>query len=164
MSEKTEQELFDGLKSEQELEAYQCIVSTVKARRPVSMIISWEESRVKEAMIEIARSRKTELFFWDCANGLYQEYPKSSNKITDPSDYVDPISAIEFIDSIQYSQEQEGGIFVMNDFHKFWGSSGQGNYEDPGAIAIIRRIKNFANSLQRKCYLLFLQIKRFRRI
>ncbi len=81
----------------------------VRARYPIVYVVSWEESRVEQALAEIAQARRKRMYMWTTTQGLTAYGSRS----TDP-DSQRPLVAL---DRIMQSQEQ--ALFVLKDFHPF---------------------------------------------
>jgi AAA+ superfamily predicted ATPase len=114
----------------------------IKSKSSLNLIVTPEEHRVKEFMMELSKTLDQELFIWDIVNGLTQAYPKKTNRIKNSEDLVEPNACLEYIKKdIAYSDGKAGGIFLLCDFAKHWG--GRNAYEDNSVLQIIRRLKQF---------------------
>jgi SpoVK/Ycf46/Vps4 family AAA+-type ATPase len=81
----------------------------VRARYPILYVVSWEESRVENALIEIAKRRRKRLYMWTATSGLYVHGAKSGDN--------DSRQPLVVLDRIMQSQEQ--ALFVLKDFHPY---------------------------------------------
>ena len=83
----------------------------VRARYPILYVVSWEESRVESALIEIANSRRKRLYMWTATSGLYLQGARTGDN--------DSRQPLVVLDRIMQSQEQ--ALFVLKDFHPYLG-------------------------------------------
>jgi len=85
------------------------IAILVRARYPIIYVVSWEEGRVEQALVEIADARRKRLWVWTTTSGLCVQGAKSGD-----TDSKQPVAAL---DRIMQSPEQ--AIFVLKDFHPY---------------------------------------------
>ena len=106
----------------------------VRARYPILYVISSEETRVQEAVIEVANRRRKKVFEWSCTNGLVPSGSSiQSQKSRNPAT-KDPLAALDMV-----IEQVEPAIFVFKDFHPFLGRQN---------IAVIRKLKDIALHLK----------------
>jgi hypothetical protein len=106
----------------------------VRARYPVLNIISNEETRVRDSVVEIATKRKKKVFEWSCNTGIVPAGASlQSRKQRNPST-TDPLAALD-----QVIEQVEPAIFIFNDFHPFLTSN---------HFAVVRKLKEIALYLQ----------------
>ena len=118
-------------KTDQELE------TLLRARYPLIYIVSWEESRVENALREICSRRGKKMFVWTVTQGMLAKpgvggvggtraaaptaggapapprTPFASPSALDKRTQ-DPIAALDFI-----MDAEDGAVFVLKDFHSF---------------------------------------------
>ncbi len=99
---------------------------SIRARYPILYLVSWEESRVHEALKDVARRLGKQIYTWACTEGFDNE---SFN--LDEGQKVIPA-----LDRVMASPEK--AIFVFKDLHSF--------LEDH---RVVRRLRDVANHLRR---------------
>ena len=102
------------------------IETLIRARYPLSYVVSFEESRVDDEMSRITKDRKKELYKWSITKGL--EMPDGSLL----SDFKDPIKVLEYI-----LQADVNGVFVMKDYHPY--------LNEP---VVVRKLRDVAHALK----------------
>lgn len=123
--------------SSAELKFEKTIANLLRARFPYLYISTWEESRVLSLIgavasnVELIRTTR-KVFEWSLTEGL-----------TDCRKCVgeDTKSALKVLDFIERCQEP--AIFVLKDFHVFFGANGR-----PPDIQVIRKIRDLLLSLK----------------
>lgn len=106
----------------------------IRARYPILYVISSEEMRVQNLVIEVARRRQKKIFEWSYSTGIVPAGTSiQSQKQRNPGT-KDPIAALD-----QVIDQVEPAIFVFKDLHPFLGRS---NY------AVIRKLKEIALHLK----------------
>jgi ATP-dependent 26S proteasome regulatory subunit len=106
----------------------------IRARYPILYIISNEETRVQQLVVEIARKRQKKVFEWSCSMGMVPagasiQSQKSRNPAT-----RDPLNALD-----QVIELVEPAIFILKDFHPFLSKSN---------FVVIRKLKEIALHLK----------------
>ncbi len=106
----------------------------VRARYPLLYIITSEEMRVQELLVELAGRRQKKIFEWTCSSGVVPagvsiQSQKSRNAAT-----KDPLAALDLV-----IEQVEPAIFLFKDFHPFLTRA---NYP------VIRRLKDIALHLK----------------
>src|SRR5438045_7089284 len=106
----------------------------IRARYPILYIISNEEIRVQNLMVEIAQKRQKKVYEWTYSGGIVPagasiQSQKSRNTAT-----KDPIAALD-----QVIEQVEPAIFIFKDFHPFLAKNN---------FAIIRKLKEIALHLK----------------
>jgi len=110
------------------------IETLIRARYPILYIITSEEMRVQNILVEIAAKRQKKVFEWTYSSGIVAagasiQSQKSRNTAT-----KDPLAALDMvIDQI------EPAIFLFKDFHPFLTRNN---------FAVIRRLKDIALHLK----------------
>lgn len=114
----------------------------IRARYPLIAINTYEEDRVREALIDLVfqdRHKEKPLYFWSRPTGLQKVVdPKDGleQKPTTVGDTEDPDSVLGFIG------EQKTGIFLLCDYAPYISPYGQ---EDP---MLVRRLREIAWKLK----------------
>ncbi len=106
----------------------------IRARYPILYVVSWEETRVRDLVQEIAKKRNKKLFEWSVTTGITPAgTPIQSEKGRSPATR-DPLVALDHI-----IEQVEPALYVLHDFHPFLQKN---NY------AVIRRLKEIAIHLR----------------
>jgi SpoVK/Ycf46/Vps4 family AAA+-type ATPase len=84
------------------------IALSIRARYPIIYLISWEEARVRKALLDIARTLKKQIYFWSCSEAFEGKLQASGAKVTEPLAALDKVAS-----------STERAIFVFKDFHPF---------------------------------------------
>jgi hypothetical protein len=110
------------------------IETLIRARYPILYIITSEEMRVQNLVVEIAAKRQKKVFEWTYSNGTVPagtsiQSQKSRNGAT-----KDPLAALD-----QVIDQVEPAIFLFKDFHPFLSKNN---------FAIIRKLKDIALHLK----------------
>src|SRR6267154_666094 len=106
----------------------------IRARYPILYIISSEEMRVQNLVVEVARKRQKKTFEWSYSTGIVPagtsiQSQKHRNVAT-----KDPLMALD-----QVIEQVEPAIFIFKDFHPFLTRSN---------FAIVRKLKEIALHLK----------------
>lgn len=106
----------------------------IRARYPILYILSPEEGRVRDAVLDIAQRRQKKVFEWSVTTGLTPagasiQIQKNRNAPT-----RDPLAALDVV-----IDHVEPAIFVFKDFHPFLTRANP---------AVIRRLKEIAQQLK----------------
>ena len=104
------------------------------ARYPILYVLSCEEPRVDEAILEIARRRQKKVFTWSCTTGLVPAGTSIQSQKHRHTPTREPLAALD-----QVIDEVEPALFVFKDLHPYLG---KGNH------AVIRRLKEIAQQLK----------------
>jgi ATP-dependent 26S proteasome regulatory subunit len=110
------------------------IETLIRARYPILYVITSEEMRVQNILVEIAAKRQKKVFEWTFSSGIVPAGTSvQSHKNRSPAT-KDPLAALDMvIDQI------EPAIFLFKDFHPFLTKNN---------FAIIRRLKDIALHLK----------------
>jgi hypothetical protein len=116
----------------------------IRARYPLIAINTYEEDRVREALIDLVcqdRHKEKPLYFWSRPTGL--------QKVVDPKDglHQPPVSIADSQDPesvLGFISEQETGIFLLCDYSPYISPYGQ---EDP---LLVRQLREIAWKLKSK--------------
>jgi len=106
----------------------------IRARYPILYVITSEELRVQNLVVEIARKRQKKVFEWSCTTGIVAagssiQSQKSRNTAT-----RDALAALDHV-----IDQVEPALFIFKDFHPFLSRN---------HFAIIRRLKEIALHLK----------------
>jgi len=113
------------------------IETLIRARYPLLYVITSEELRVQEMLLNIAGRRQKKLFEWSCNTGLVQAgTPFQSQKLRNPATR-DPLAALD-----QVIEQVEPAIYLFKDFHPFLAK---------GSFAVTRKLKEIALHLKNSC-------------
>lgn len=110
------------------------IEELIRARYPILYLLSNEEARVEEALLEIARRRQKKVFTWTCTTGLVPTGTSIQSQKHRHTPTKDPLSALD-----QVIDEIEPALFVFKDLHPFLTKGNHG---------VIRRLKEIALQLK----------------
>ena len=106
----------------------------IRARYPILYILSSEETRVQEAINDVAAKRRKRVFEWSCTTGLVPSGASiQSQKSRNPAT-KDPLAALDMV-----MEQIEPALFVFKDFHPFLTKN---------HYAIIRKLKEIALHLK----------------
>lgn len=106
----------------------------IRARYPILYIISNEEMRVQQLVLEIARKRQKKVFEWSCSMGMVPAGASIQSQKVRNASTRDPINALD-----QVIELVEPAIFIFKDFHPFLAKSN---------FAVIRKLKEIALHLK----------------
>jgi hypothetical protein len=106
----------------------------VRARYPIIYVITGEEMRVQNMVLEIAAKRQKKVFEWTCSSGLVPAGSSIQSQRNRNASTKDPGAALDLI-----IDQVEPAIFLFKDFHPFL---------TRGNVAIIRRLKDIALHLK----------------
>jgi SpoVK/Ycf46/Vps4 family AAA+-type ATPase len=98
------------------------IEDLIRASYPLIYIVSPEEKRVEEAVLDIAGRRKRQVMAWSITDGF-----TSLLNAQDYGDIKDPLRALEFL--VKY---EDDCLFVLRDFHPY--------LQDPSVVRKLRDI------------------------
>src|SRR3984885_9321754 len=102
----------------------------VRARYPILYIISSEEMRVQEVIVDIARKRQKKVFEWSYSTGIVPAGTSIQSHKNRSAATKDPLTALD-----QVIEQVEPAIFIFKDFHPFLTKNN---------FAIIRKLKEIA--------------------
>ena len=114
------------------------IETLIRARYPILYIITSEEARVQELIMEVAKKRQKKVFEWTFSTGIVPagtsiQSQKSRNAAT-----KDPLVALD-----QVIDQVEPAIFLFKDFHPFLAKCNKSTNAAP-----IRKLKDIAIHLK----------------
>src|ERR1041385_7123487 len=106
----------------------------IRARYPILYIISSEELRVQNLIIEIAKKRQKKAFEWSFSTGIVPAGTSLQSQKHRSAATKDPLVALD-----QVIEQVEPAIFIFKDFHPFLTKSN---------FAVIRKLKEIALHLK----------------
>jgi len=110
------------------------IETLIRARYPILYIITSEEMRVQNLVVEIAAKRQKKVFEWTFSNGIVPAGSSIQSQKSRNASTKDPIAALD-----QVIEQVEPAIFLFKDFHPFLTKNN---------FAIIRKLKDIALHLK----------------
>src|SRR5881296_3032203 len=110
------------------------IETLIRARYPILYIVSHEETRVQNAVVEIAQRRQKKAYEWSYTGGLMPAGSSIQSQKGRNAATKDPLSALD-----QVIEQVEPAIFIFKDFHPFLTRNN---------FAVIRKLKEIALHLK----------------
>jgi len=110
------------------------IETLIRARYPILYIITSEEMRVQNVLVEIASKRGKKVFEWTFSSGIVPAGASIQSQKGRNAATKDPLAALDLV-----IEQVEPAIFLFKDFHPFLARN---NY------AVIRRLKDIALHLK----------------
>jgi len=106
----------------------------IRARYPILYVISSEEMRVQNLVIEIARKRQKKAFEWSYSSGIVPAGTSIQSQKHRNAATKDPLAALD-----QVIEQVEPAIFIFKDFHPFLTKNN---------FAVVRKLKEIALHLK----------------
>src|SRR2546423_13548941 len=110
------------------------IETLIRARYPILYVVSGEEVRVQQTIVEIGKRRQKKVFEWSFTTGLVPSGTSIQSQKNRSPATRDPLAALD-----QVIEQVEPAIFIFKDFHPFLTKSN---------FAVIRRLKEIAIHLK----------------
>jgi hypothetical protein len=110
------------------------IETLIRARYPILYIISSEEMRVQQLVMEIAQKRQKKVFEWSYSTGIVPAGTSIQSQKLRNAATKDPLVALD-----QVIEQVEPAIFIFKDFHPFLTKSN---------FAVTRKLKEIALHLK----------------
>ena len=110
------------------------IETLIRARYPILYIITNEEMRVQNLLVEIAAKRQKKVFEWTYSNGIVPAGTSIQSQKNRNASTKDPLAALD-----QVIEQVEPAIYLFKDFHPFLTKNN---------FAIIRKLKDIAQHLK----------------
>ena len=110
------------------------IETLIRARYPILYIITNEEMRVQNMIVEIAAKRQKKVFEWTYSNGIVPAGASIQSQKSRSASTKDPLAALD-----QVIEQVEPAIYLFKDFHPFLTKNN---------FAIIRKLKDIALHLK----------------
>ena len=106
----------------------------IRARYPILYIVSSEEMRVQELVVEIAKKRQKKVFEWSYSTGIVPAGTSIQTQKHRNAATKDPLMALD-----QVIEQVEPAIFIFKDFHPFLTKNN---------FAVTRKLKEIALHLK----------------
>ena len=106
----------------------------IRARYPILYIITSEEMRVQNIIVEIAAKRQKKVFEWTYSSGIVPAGSSIQSQKSRSPATKDPLAALDMV-----IDQVEPAIFLFKDFHPFLTKNN---------FAVIRRLKDIALHLK----------------
>jgi hypothetical protein len=110
------------------------IETLIRARYPILYIITNEEMRLQNLIVEIAAKRQKKVFEWTFSNGIVPAGASIQSQKNRNGATKDPLAALDLI-----IEQVEPAIYLLKDFHPFLTRNN---------FAIIRKLKDIALHLK----------------
>jgi hypothetical protein len=110
------------------------IETLIRARYPILYVISSEEMRVQNLVLDIARKRQKKTFEWSYSTGIVPAGTSIQSQKHRNAATKDPLVALD-----QVIEQVEPAIFIFKDFHPFLTKNN---------FAVIRKLKEIALHLK----------------
>src|SRR5213596_3170404 len=110
------------------------IETLIRARYPLLYIVSAEEARVQELVVDIAQRRQKRVFDWSISTGIVPAGTSIQSQKHRNAPTRDPLLALD-----QVIDQVEPALFVIKDFHPFLAKSNH---------AVVRKLKEIALQLK----------------
>ena len=110
------------------------IETLIRARYPILYVVSSEELRALELVVEVAKKRQKKVFEWTCSTGLVPAGTSIQSQKQRNAATKDPLAALDMV-----IEQVEPALFVFKDLHPFLTKS---NY------AVTRKLKDIALHLK----------------
>jgi hypothetical protein len=114
------------------------IETLIRARYPILYIISSEEARVQELVMEVAQRRQKKVFEWTFSTGIVPAGTSIQSQKNRNAATKDPLVALD-----QVIEQVEPAIFIFKDFHPFLAKCNKSSNAAP-----IRKLKDIAIHLK----------------
>jgi AAA+ superfamily predicted ATPase len=110
----------------------------IRARYPIIYVVTWEEERLEQRLLEIAKKRNKTLHVWTCSQGMVQFGADPQRGKGGSGSTCDPVAGLDAV--LGYV---EPGIFLFKDLH---------DHLDTrmciGHLRNIRRLRDVAHALR----------------
>jgi ATP-dependent 26S proteasome regulatory subunit len=106
----------------------------IRARYPILYIISSEEARVQNLVMDIARKRQKKVFEWSYSTGIVPAGTSIQSQKHRNAATKDPLAALD-----QVIEQVEPALFIFKDFHPFLTKNN---------FAVVRKLKEIAIHLK----------------
>ena len=110
------------------------IETLIRARYPILYIVSSEEMRVQNVIVEIAKKRQKKVFEWSYSTGIVPAGTSIQSNKNRNAATKDPLMALD-----QVIEQVEPAIYIFKDFHPFLTKNN---------FAIVRKLKEIALHLK----------------
>ncbi|MBI2901736.1 MAG: AAA family ATPase [Planctomycetes bacterium] len=106
----------------------------IRARYPILYVVSWEEQRVQDWLLEVAKKRNKRVFEWSFSTGIVPAGTNVQSQRTRVSATKDPLAALDHV-----IDQVDPAIYLFKDLHPFLTRNN---------FAVIRRLKEIAVQLK----------------
>jgi AAA+ superfamily predicted ATPase len=106
----------------------------IRARYPIIYVVTSEEMRVQQVVVEVARKREKKAFEWTYSSGLVPAGTSIQSQKHRNAATKDPLLALD-----QVIEQVEPAVFLFKDFHPFLTKNN---------FAVIRKLKDIALQLK----------------
>jgi len=106
----------------------------IRARYPILYVISSEEMRVQQVVIDIARRRQKKAFEWSLSTGIVPAGASIQSLKSRSPATKEPLAALDLV-----IEQVEPALFLFKDFHPFLAK---------GNFAVVRKLKEIALHLK----------------
>ncbi len=110
------------------------IETLIRARYPILYILSSEEARAHQSLLQVAQKRQKKVFEWSCTTGIQPAGTSIQSQKYRNAPSKDPLMALD-----QVIDQVEPAIFVFKDFHPFLTKNN---------FAVVRKLKEIALHLK----------------
>jgi len=110
------------------------IETLIRARYPIIYIITGEELRAQEVLVEVANKRQKKIFEWTSTSGIMPAGTSIQSHKGRNLGTKDPLAALDTV-----IEQVEPAIYLLKDFHPFLARN---------QVAVIRRLKDIALHLK----------------
>jgi AAA+ superfamily predicted ATPase len=106
----------------------------IRARYPILYIVSWEEQRVQDWLVEIAKKRNKRVFEWSFSTGIVPAGTSIQSQRPRTSTTKDPLAALDHV-----VDQVDPALYLFKDLHPFLTRNN---------FAVIRRLKEIGLQLK----------------
>jgi AAA+ superfamily predicted ATPase len=110
----------------------------IRARYPIIYVVTWEEERLEQRLLEIAKKRNKTLHVWTCSQGMVQFGADPQRGKGGSGSTCDPVAGLDAV--LGYV---EPGIFLFKDLHDHLDTR-----MCVGHLRNIRRLRDVAHALR----------------
>jgi ATP-dependent 26S proteasome regulatory subunit len=106
----------------------------IRARYPILYVVTSEETRLRDAVLAIAKKRQKKLFEWSCTTGIVPTGTSIQSRHSRDQPTAEPLAALNYV-----IDQVEPALYLFKDFHPFL---------TKGHAPVIRRLKEIAVELK----------------
>jgi AAA+ superfamily predicted ATPase len=106
----------------------------IRARYPILYIVSWEEQRVQDWLLEVAKKRNKRVYEWSFSTGIVPAGTSIQSQRPRTSTTKDPLAALDHV-----VDQVEPALYLFKDLHPFLTRNN---------FAVIRRLKEIGLQLK----------------
>jgi AAA+ superfamily predicted ATPase len=106
----------------------------IRARYPILYIVSWEEQRVQDWLVEVAKKRNKRVFEWSFSTGIVPAGTSIQSQRPRTSTTKDPLAALDHV-----VDQVDAALYLFKDLHPFLTRNN---------FAVIRRLKEIGLQLK----------------